>query len=847
MNGDFAGNDYPNPDNFPFASFPQEVPPPASESDAGDLITVQYSQNWADVLSAAVDQLLQFSSWEGDDDQKRLAVMRANNLKSALRRVIVTEGCVLYSNRTTFIEWFPNNPFTSPNLVPEGYNQPPWWIAQGTINEPVGSEAGDVLTDITRFPPGSLPTILPASGLPRFRINVIGTGTVRINLCNIALGSLIQTTVDDNILTLQIVDTELDIISLPPESENDVWIERELTTAGAHHIDCIVVSKVNDEFPFLYHGGGLRQLELCGVDIVPDYVTTPVRFNPATCQFEQSLDGGGTWSAIEGTEFITDCFLNQAAADDLYVNETGDTMSGTLTFANPALPSVETPIDITRYGVGSIFKIQNSASQGRILAQSTNNIVLGHVDGARLTVRSSNLNFLGNNALGLQSGSAFIFYGPQSQLTEFKASASSVVNLWRGLDENGVMVAALERSGVIHAGPGLIQGLLSNAAIWRDAAKWVSSWREATDATRLGRTTLYVHDYTASEEVLDAWANGPGLMPALAFRGLTPVDIPTYAPETPATAIFGVIDALNAQGLLDLEITYGIPAEAQPANNLEQCRMAWAIVNNLLKAYLESVLDNILTLTPEELVALLLSNFNVSSVTAAAIIAETWLFVTTGGDLQDVQDDLDANLDLLMSSVYDLAALTKAEVIAVIDASIPWSLALTEGLMIDVINGMSDELWISLLQTSVLFPAGTVCDQVAPCDGTIDFRFDPLWAEIMNGTLTPGVGLDSVVDGNGNYYASAAVVFEDCLNTDFTVTWWNNGDAPLGIVWGQQTWSGTAWEGAISSVPPGAVSGENTVLLQIGGSGLRRMVVQTQARNDVAHINRLIKFEWTPQ
>jgi hypothetical protein len=353
-----------------------------------------------------------------------------------------------------------------------------------------------------------------------------------------------------------------------------------------------------------------------------------------------------------------------------------------------------------------------------------------------------------------------------------------------------------------------------------------------------------VHDYSASEEVLDAWANGPGLMPALAFRGLTPVDIPTYAPETPALAVFSVIDALNAQGLSDIEITYGVP---DPANNIEKCRMSWAIVNNLLAAYLESVLDNILTLTAEELVALLLSNFNVSSVTAAAVIAETWLFVTGGGDLQDVQDDLDANLDLLMSSVYDLPTLTKAEVIAVIDASIPWSLALTEGLMIDVINGMTDELWTSLLSTSVLFPAGTVCDQVAPCDGTIDFRFDPLWADILQGDLVPGSGLVSVVDGNGNYYASAAVVFQDCLNVDFTVTWWNNGDAPLGIVWGQQTWNGSAWVGAISSVPPGAVSGENTVLLQIGGSGLRRMVVETQSRNNAAHINRLIKFEWEPQ
>lgn len=86
---DFAGNAYANPDNFAEPSFPEEIPAPASDPDAGALLVVRYSSDWAEVLSAAVDQLLQFSTWKGDDASKLLAVERANNLKSLLRKGVL--------------------------------------------------------------------------------------------------------------------------------------------------------------------------------------------------------------------------------------------------------------------------------------------------------------------------------------------------------------------------------------------------------------------------------------------------------------------------------------------------------------------------------------------------------------------------------------------------------------------------------------------------------------------------------------------------------------------------------------------------------------------------------------
>lgn len=78
---DLPGNLYPNSENYPAESFPQEVPPPAFEPDDPELIYVAYSLEWQKVLLAAVDQLCQYSTWQGTPEEKKLAVNRAELLK----------------------------------------------------------------------------------------------------------------------------------------------------------------------------------------------------------------------------------------------------------------------------------------------------------------------------------------------------------------------------------------------------------------------------------------------------------------------------------------------------------------------------------------------------------------------------------------------------------------------------------------------------------------------------------------------------------------------------------------------------------------------------------------------
>lgn len=84
-------NLYPNPENFAEVSFPQELIPPDIDPDEFPTMLVEYGTAWTPVLMAAVDQLLQYSSWAGTHDEKITAVNRAANLKWQLQEPVVIE------------------------------------------------------------------------------------------------------------------------------------------------------------------------------------------------------------------------------------------------------------------------------------------------------------------------------------------------------------------------------------------------------------------------------------------------------------------------------------------------------------------------------------------------------------------------------------------------------------------------------------------------------------------------------------------------------------------------------------------------------------------------------------
>lgn len=200
------------------------------------------------------------------------------------------EDCFTYLPNSPFIEWFPHDPFSQPDLVTEGYSQPAWYVANQAEKT--------VMTDLSRFPPGSLPGIIPASGLPRFRLhlNSESGGVVELHLISMVAGSLCQITVDDNPLSARFIDLDTDITSVPPESGGEVIAEVYIP-AGNHHVDCIIVSQVNESIPFIHHGGGLASVVLCGVGVGQSMYTPQFRF--INCVLEYSLDGVN-WLPVPG-------------------------------------------------------------------------------------------------------------------------------------------------------------------------------------------------------------------------------------------------------------------------------------------------------------------------------------------------------------------------------------------------------------------------------------------------------------------------------------------------------------------------------------------------------------------
>jgi len=83
----YPQNALPLPNNFAEVSFPEELTPPSVDPNDPDLemILVEYNPAWTKVLMASCDQMTQFTSWQGDEDAKKLAVNRAILLKILLQ------------------------------------------------------------------------------------------------------------------------------------------------------------------------------------------------------------------------------------------------------------------------------------------------------------------------------------------------------------------------------------------------------------------------------------------------------------------------------------------------------------------------------------------------------------------------------------------------------------------------------------------------------------------------------------------------------------------------------------------------------------------------------------------
>ena len=203
----------------------------------------------------------------------------------------VTDGyCSTYLPNSGIVQWLPQNPFTQPNLTPNGYLIPPWTEAKPPLsNLPFdGIQSGDVFTWLGAIPIAQNLADLLTDGYPRFKITLVGEGTVELHLLNIPQGGRAAVVVDGNFANIDFVELNRDILSAPPET-SDVFIwEKEITGAGLHTIEVTMLWTVDDNVLPVQFGGGLRKIVLCGFDDLGTIDTVEMRTDGCFLQWRQN-------------------------------------------------------------------------------------------------------------------------------------------------------------------------------------------------------------------------------------------------------------------------------------------------------------------------------------------------------------------------------------------------------------------------------------------------------------------------------------------------------------------------------------------------------------------------------
>ena len=175
--------------------------------------------------------------------------------------------CTDYPPHSSMIDIAPADPFVNPEYIPAGWAYPPFWVSAGDLPiwSAVGIQAGDLITDITRFPGGGFPPAPIIGGFARFRVTVQAGDELEIHLLGFPGAGYVWIQKDENPLTLETYDLNVDVVNIPPElGELTIWEWHVEGSEGeAHVVDVTFMPSFGDELiPFRY-GGGLRKITIC--------------------------------------------------------------------------------------------------------------------------------------------------------------------------------------------------------------------------------------------------------------------------------------------------------------------------------------------------------------------------------------------------------------------------------------------------------------------------------------------------------------------------------------------------------------------------------------------------------
>lgn len=233
---------------------------------------------------------------------------------------LVPHECLEYPPYSPFIGYPLQNPFTSPDFIPDGYLVPPFTLVTAeNIEDFPQNEIGDIVVPFgaITFDANWFEDV--SETLPTITINFQGTGQANIRLLNQAQGGIAIITLDNppNLVEIiggiisgadNIIDTNLDIVSLPPETAVEHIFPVEITTAGTHTIYVVFFPIIDDSLIPLRFGGGFRGVELCGeLEIVDMGITDlqwivhepPDEFGFSYYKLQKQVSG--VWQDVTGS------------------------------------------------------------------------------------------------------------------------------------------------------------------------------------------------------------------------------------------------------------------------------------------------------------------------------------------------------------------------------------------------------------------------------------------------------------------------------------------------------------------------------------------------------------------
>lgn len=216
---------------------------------------------------------------------------------------LVPHECLEYPPFSPFIAYPLQNPYNNPDFIPAGYLVPPFALVTAeNIGEYPQNEVGDIVVPFAAisFDANWFEDI--SETLPTITINFQGTGQANIRLLNQAQGGLAIITLDnppslvDIIAGIisggdNIIDTNLDILSLPPETAIEHIFPVEIETTGLHTVYVVFFPIVDDSLIPLRFGGGFRGVELCGELEVINVGMEDIRYSEDTSKIQARMAG----------------------------------------------------------------------------------------------------------------------------------------------------------------------------------------------------------------------------------------------------------------------------------------------------------------------------------------------------------------------------------------------------------------------------------------------------------------------------------------------------------------------------------------------------------------------------